>query len=225
MKFSVKNGALFLFVIAAFIYVYVNNLLIVIYIAKPLIVPSLLVYYLSVVKNKKKLFLLGLDFVFLANVVVLFENDDFFFVLSMGCVLLFLLIHMVLITRLIGVFKMSKFLKMALFSMLFFNLITYLVCLNENKMNVLFYIFSVVLGLYFAFSYYFFHVKKDSVSRLNLIGLFFFVVFCFSRILEIESNSKTIWSVLFLFSYPSYLFCITKSLIILDKEESLVELT
>jgi hypothetical protein len=180
------------------------------YVSKSLVVPMILVYYICSAKKIDKLFVFGFLFAFCGN-ILLFNTSEFFFVLSMGCALLFLLIHMVLIANLIGTIKMVEFLKMSIPFMIILILLVYLIFHNKKQINSVFYVFGSVVAIYIAFSLYLFRLKKNNASLLNLIGVAFFLLFSITRGIEETTGVKGIYSVLAIFFYPSFLFFITKA--------------
>ncbi len=195
-----------------------NDLLVFAYISKSLVVPMLLVYYVAATDSVNKLFIFGLIFAFCGN-LVLFSSSQISFILSMACALFFLLIHMVLIANLIGTIKTTTFLKISIPLMCVIILSIYFIFNNENQIEVLFYVFGGVLGIYIAFSYYLFRKRESNAAFLNLIGVLFFLMYCFFKGFEVTQNSKGVYSIVALTLYPIFLFLITKAFATIDRED------
>ncbi len=220
MKFLIRNGALFLFSIAAITYgyAYMNEFLSIMFVSKSFVIPMLSTYYITTTKRISNLFLLGLLFAFCGN-LVLFNSGQIFFILSMGCALFFLLIHMVLIATLTGAIRTYEFLKISIPFVIVVVGSIYLIFNGENQIKILFYVFGTVLGIYLSFSYYLFRKRNNNATLLNLIGVFVFLLYCVFKGIEVTQQSNDIYTVITHSLYPIFLFLVTRALTLIDLEK------
>lgn len=190
-NFLRSNVFLILFFVISAIYGYgiVNDKVSLIYLFKPFITISLIIYYLKEVKNINSIFLIALVFAFLGDLLfnIITYNTA---LLAMGSFLIFNLLLMVIASERVGVIKARKlFLAVIPFAVLFVVILN-MFFKNAGDMTVLINIYGFIVVLMCAFSLNTFLKIRDKESLYFLLGALFFITASVSKGLKEFSGSS-----------------------------------
>jgi uncharacterized membrane protein YhhN len=165
------------------------------YWSKPFLMPLLAFYYITIAKTIDTKFLVALFFAFCGELLFLNQKESFF-ILGMSCFLIFILINMIIITKRIGEIKLSTFYVTILPFILVCMAVISIYFGDVGLMKLLFIIYGSVLGLYGAFSLYWYVKEKDKWALLNLIGVLIFFLAAIGKGLKTIEGPKEIYKIL-----------------------------
>jgi len=176
MKPSLKNIFLTFFVLVVILYSYsfINDIVIVKFITKPILNIMLGFYCIAVFNPLNRLYLLALFFDGLGDMLFVL-NTKSAFILVMGVFLFYMLTNMLVLTEKIGEIRMTTFFKLII---PFFIILVLVITLIFEKVGVLklfFTIYGIVISLYAGFALYFYVRERHKYSLFNLIGVLFFI--------------------------------------------------
>ena len=202
MKTIVKPLLLVSFLLVSAIYTYANfyDIKQLMYWSKPFIIPLLAVYYLLITKKIDLKFLIALGFAFCGDVFFLFSTESLS-ILGMSCFLLFMLVNMIGISSRIGEIKLDRFYLTTLPFILICMAIISIYFGDVGLMKLLFMIYAGVIGLYGAFSLYWFLKEKNTWVLLNLIGVLCFFLASIGKGLEMVEGPKGIYKMINMIFY------------------------
>ena len=216
-----KNNKRFLvfFILVSFLYV-IGILLdndFIKFISKPLIMLSLLLYYIKSVQRKSKLFIGAVLFSFLGDILLLFDSELFF---MLGLVS-FLIAHILFISMVVGMFNKSSIKQKIFATMPFmFTYVGLLVLLKESlgEMLIPVVIYGLVISVFGVVSLLNHLILKSKASQYLIFGAAFFVVsdslLAINRFYEAQEYYPVI--VIITYIIAQYLIC--KSVIENSKE-------
>lgn len=145
------------------------------FIFKPLIMLTLLLYYIKSVKRKSKLFIGAVLFSFLGDILLLYDTELFF---MLGLVS-FLLAHILFISMVIGMLKRStikqKIIAVIPFLGTYVGLL-FLLTDSLGEMLIPVVIYGLVISVFGVVSLLNHLISKSNASRYLLFGAVFFVV-------------------------------------------------
>ena len=216
-----KNNKRFLvfFILVSFLYV-IGILLdndFIKFISKPLIMLSLLLYYIKSVQRKSKLFIGAVLFSFLGDILLLFDSELFF---MLGLVS-FLIAHILFISMVVGMLNKSSIQQKIFATMPFmFTYVGLLVLLKESlgEMLIPVVIYGLVISVFGVVSLLNHLILKSKASQYLIFGAAFFVVsdslLAINRFYEAQEYYPVI--VIITYIIAQYLIC--KSVIENSKE-------
>jgi len=190
-----------------------------VYKVKPLILVLVLLGYLIFSKEKNKELIFAFFFLFCETIFTFFANNELIFIQSLGCALLFILMNMVIVTKMIGQITITRFLKIMFPTALVSCILAYFLFKGGEIVTLLFYVFTVVIALYISFSIYLYILKKDKSSLLNLIAVMLFIFSAATRALSKMYGKSEITEILNIIFFTSYLCLIAKAVIIFNDEK------
>ena len=174
-----KNNKRFLVIFILVSFLYVIGILLdndfIKFISKPLIMLSLLLYYIKSVQRKSKLFIGAVLFSFLGDILLLFDSELFF---MLGLVS-FLIAHILFISMVVGMLNKSSIQQKIFATMPFmFTYVGLLVLLKESlgEMLIPVVIYGLVISVFGVVSLLNHLILKSKASQYLIFGAAFFVV-------------------------------------------------
>ena len=216
-----KNNKRFLVIFILVSFLYVIGILLdndfIKFISKPLIMLSLLLYYIKSVQRKSKLFIGAVLFSFLGDILLLFDSELFF---MLGLVS-FLIAHILFISMVVGMLNKSSIQQKIFATMPFmFTYVGLLVLLKESlgEMLIPVVIYGLVISVFGVVSLLNHLILKSKASQYLIFGAAFFVVsdslLAINRFYEAQEYYPVI--VIITYIIAQYLIC--KSVIENSKE-------
>ena len=216
-----KNNKRFLvfFILVSFLYV-IGILLdndFIKFISKPLIMLSLLLYYIKSVQRKSKLFIGAVLFSFLGDILLLFDSELFF---MLGLVS-FLIAHILFISMVVGMLNKSSIQQKIFATMPFmFTYVGLLVLLKESlgEMLIPVVIYGLVISVFGVVSLLNHLILKSKASQYLIFGAAFFVVSDSLLAINKFYESQEYYPVIVIITYIIAQYLICKSVIENSKE-------
>ncbi len=214
MKMKSTNKTLlltsFLIVSLAYTYAHIADLKWLMYWSKPFLMPILGLYYVSIAKKIDYRYIVALCFAFIGDLLFLSEKE-FLFVLGMSSFLIFVLMNMIIISKKAGEIKLDIF-YLAILPFILISIAVISVFFGDvGLMKLLFIIYGSVLGLYGAFSLYWYLKERSKWVLLNLLGsLLFFAAAIAKGLKEVEGPNDS-YKILNMTFYILAMILITQS--------------
>ncbi|MDC9722622.1 MAG: lysoplasmalogenase [Urechidicola sp.] len=187
------------------------------FIFKPLIILSLLLYYIKSVKRKSKLFIGAVLFSFLGDVLLLYDTELFF---MLGLVS-FLLAHILFISMVVGMLKTSTLKQKIIVIIPFLGTYMGLLFLLKDSLGELLIpvvIYGLVISVFGVVSLLNHLISKSNTSQYLLFGAVFFVVSDSLLAINKFYESQEYYPVIVIITYILAQYLICKS-VILNSEE------
>ncbi len=185
--------------------------------AKPLIMLSLIWYYVSNTKFRNKLFVFGMFFSFLGDVFLL-SKEEFFFILGLGSFLIAHLCYIAMILKYLEKPTLPSISK-ALFPYLLVFIVLMQVLyssLGAMKIPVIIYAFTISVFGMLSLLYYF--QNKNTVARILVFGVLLFIISDSILALNLFYSPKSFFPVLIMSTYVGAQFLICKFVLNLKLE-------
>ncbi len=193
------------------------------FIFKPLIILSLIQYYLLSVKKKNNLLVAAFFLCFLGDIVLLYDKNSNAFMLGL---IFFLIAHVLFIVLVIRILKKATK-GQIIISILPFGLILYSIIsllkesLGELLIPVI--VYASVISIFGAVSFLNYLINKTSSSIILLGGVLFFVLSDFALAINKFYLPHEYFSTLISVTYILAQFLICKFMILRDEEvESMI---
>ncbi|MFK5878620.1 MAG: lysoplasmalogenase [Flavobacteriaceae bacterium] len=187
------------------------------FVFKPLIMLSLLLYYIKSVQRKSKLFIGAVLFSFLGDVLLLYDSELFF---MLGLVA-FLIAHILFISMVVGMLKESsakqKISAMIPFLVTYFGLL-YLLKDSLGELLIPVVIYGLVISVFGVVSLLNHLVAKSNPSQYLIYGAIFFVVSDSLLAINKFYESQEYYPVIVIITYIFAQYLICKSVIENSKE-------
>ncbi len=212
MKFTNKALLLISFLIVSALYTYAHmyDVIWLKYWTKPFLMPFLTLFYITIAKKIDTKFIIALCFAFLGDLLFLSQKESFF-ILGMSCFLIFILLNMIIISNRIGEIKLATFYLTILPFILICIAIISVYFGDVGLMKLLFIIYAGVIGLYGAFSLYWYVKERDKWALLNLIGVLFFFIAAIGKGLKMVEGPKEIYIIVNMTFYIASMLLICTS--------------
>ena len=180
------------------------------FVFKPLIMLSLLLYYIKSVQRKSKLFIGAVLFSFLGDVLLLYDTELFF---MLGLVA-FLIAHILFISMVVSMLKKSsvtqKVTAVIPFLATYFGLL-YLLKDSLGELLIPVVIYGLVISIFGVISLLNHLVSKSKASQYLIFGAIFFVVSDSLLAINKFYESQEYYPVIVIVTYmvAQYLICIS----------------
>lgn len=143
-------------------------------IAKPLIIPSLLAYYMTSSKSKNKLYILALVFSFAGDVLLLDKTDLFLF--GIGAFLITQVLYVYLFSKGLGNSTLAKKIMAFVPFSIFFVVLIRLLKPGLEGFLIPVVIYGIAISSFGSISLLKYLVKKDKLNLSLLIGAVVFII-------------------------------------------------
>jgi len=187
------------------------------FIFKPLIMLSLLLYYIKSVQIKSKLFIGAVLFSFLGDILLLYDTELFF---MLGLVS-FLLAHILFISMVIGMLKSStikqKISAVIPFLVTYFGLL-FLLKDSLGEMLIPVVVYGLVISVFGVVSLLNHLLSKSKASQYLIYGAIFFVISDSLLAINKFYESQEYYPVIVIITYIAAQYLICKSVIENSKE-------
>ncbi len=187
--------------------------------SKPLIIPSLIVYYYFSVKKSNKIYLLGLIFSFLGDVFLL-GNGELYFMLGLGAFLVAHLFYIKITTDLIHNKSLQKTVMAAVPFVIFFTILISILKEHLGKLMLPVIIYGMIISIFGMMTTLNYSSKKSKANLYLFLGAIFFIVSDSMLAFNKFYSAKEIFGILIMTTYIVAQFLICKALIKKDSDNA-----
>lgn len=213
MKPFKKNLSLLLFLIVVIIDLYAVNMgsrslevLI-----KPLIIPSLSLYYIVTVKNLNYWYLLALFFSFLGDLFLL--DREKYFLVGLSFFLITHLIYIKIVMNYLGTIKILRISRLFLLFFAFLIMVIFFIKDNLGNKLIPVFFYGLVLIIFGLLSYLNLFYRKRKGNFSLFLGAFIFIISNAFIGLNMFYGSKVVLSIFTMLTYILAQYLICKSMI------------